>query len=151
MPHPLIIFSQSEHLIWIVDINSHTYWQTVQIQISWLLKKPTDLDLHCLQKQGISRFSRTRLNWAVSCEKVSSSNFLHIPKVSSVCSPFKQSIISNDSDCGKRRPDQTVDAQADLGLCCLHIPEDTFSQGRALWLMLQELRIWLHCCKCSSK
>ena len=22
--------------------------QTVQIQISWLLKKPTDLDLHCL-------------------------------------------------------------------------------------------------------
>ena len=23
-------------------------WQTVQIQISWLLKKPTDLDLHCL-------------------------------------------------------------------------------------------------------
>ena len=23
--------------------------QTVQIQMSWLLKKPTDLDLHCLQ------------------------------------------------------------------------------------------------------
>ena len=23
-------------------------FQTVQIQISWLLKKPTDLDLHCL-------------------------------------------------------------------------------------------------------
>ena len=22
--------------------------QTVEIQISWLLKKPTDLDLHCL-------------------------------------------------------------------------------------------------------
>ena len=22
--------------------------QTVQIQISWILKKPTDLDLHCL-------------------------------------------------------------------------------------------------------
>ena len=31
----------------------------MQIQISWLLKKPTDLDLHCLQRQGISRFSRT--------------------------------------------------------------------------------------------
>ena len=26
----------------------------MQIQISWLLKKPTDLDLHCLQRQGIS-------------------------------------------------------------------------------------------------
>ena len=26
---------------------------------SW---KPTDLDLHCLQRQGISGFSRTRVN-----------------------------------------------------------------------------------------
>ena len=25
-------------------------------------QKPTDLDLHCLQRQGISRFSRTRVN-----------------------------------------------------------------------------------------
>ena len=35
----------------------------MQIQISWLLQKPTDLDLHCLQKQGISWFSRTRVKW----------------------------------------------------------------------------------------
>ena len=33
----------------------------MQIQISWLLQKPTDLDLHCLQRQGISGFSRTRI------------------------------------------------------------------------------------------
>ena len=33
----------------------------MQIQISWLLQKPTDLDLYCLQRQGISRFSRTRV------------------------------------------------------------------------------------------
>ena len=33
----------------------------MQIQISWLLRKPTDLDLHCLQRQGISGFSRTRV------------------------------------------------------------------------------------------
>ena len=26
-----------------------------------LLKKPTDLDLHCLQRHGISGFSRTRV------------------------------------------------------------------------------------------
>ena len=32
----------------IVDINSYTEWLTVQIQISWLLKKQTDLDLHYL-------------------------------------------------------------------------------------------------------
>ena len=25
-------------------------------------QKPTDLDIHCLQKQGISRFSRTKVN-----------------------------------------------------------------------------------------
>ena len=34
----------------------------MQSQISWLLQKPTDLDLHCLQRQGISGFSRTRVN-----------------------------------------------------------------------------------------
>ena len=38
MPHPLPIFSQSDYLIQVVDINSHTEWQTVQIQISWLLR-----------------------------------------------------------------------------------------------------------------
>ena len=34
----------------------------MQIQISWLLQKPTDLDLHCLQRQGISGFSMTSVN-----------------------------------------------------------------------------------------
>ena len=36
----------------------------MQIQISWLLQKPTDLDLHCLQRQDLSGFSRTRVNAA---------------------------------------------------------------------------------------
>ena len=34
----------------------------MQIQISWLLQKPTDLDLHCLQRQDIAGFSRIRVN-----------------------------------------------------------------------------------------
>ena len=34
----------------------------MQIRISCLLQKPTDLDLHCLQRQGISGFSRARVN-----------------------------------------------------------------------------------------
>ena len=38
MSRPIQIFSQSNCLIQIVDINSHTEWQTVYIQISWLLK-----------------------------------------------------------------------------------------------------------------
>ena len=62
MPRLFLIFSQSDCLIQIAAINSYTLWQTVQIQISWLLQKPTDLDLHCLQRQGISGFSRTRVN-----------------------------------------------------------------------------------------
>ena len=39
----------------------------MQIQISWLLQKPTDLDLHCLQRQDISGFSRTRVN---KCDEI---------------------------------------------------------------------------------
>ena len=38
MPCPFQIFSQLDYLIQVVDINSHTEWQTVQIQISWLLR-----------------------------------------------------------------------------------------------------------------
>ena len=66
MPHPIQIFSQSDCLIQIVDTNSLTEWQTMQIKISWLLKKPTDLDLHCLQRQGISVLSRTRVKQELS-------------------------------------------------------------------------------------
>ena len=34
------------------DANSHTEWRTVQIQISWLLQKPADLNLHYLGSAG---------------------------------------------------------------------------------------------------
>ena len=57
---PTSNFQPIRVLIQVVDINSHAKWQTVQIQISWLLQEPTDLDLHCLQRQG-SVFSRTRV------------------------------------------------------------------------------------------
>ena len=63
MSCPLLIFSQSDYLIQVVDTNSHFQCQIVQIQISWLLQKPTDLDLHCLQRHGISGFSWTRVKW----------------------------------------------------------------------------------------
>ena len=52
MPHPLLNVSQSDSLIQVVHIiYSHTEQQTMQIQISWLLQKPTDLYLHCLQSR----------------------------------------------------------------------------------------------------
>ena len=46
MPRLFQIFSQSDYLIQNIHINSHIEWQIVQIQISWSLQKPTDLDLH---------------------------------------------------------------------------------------------------------
>ena len=55
----LLIVSQSYCLIQVVDTNSYTKWQTVHIHTRWLLKKPTNLDLHCLQRKDISAFSRT--------------------------------------------------------------------------------------------
>ena len=42
-PRPPPIFSQSDHPTQAVDTNSHSQWQTVQIQTSWLLQKPTNL------------------------------------------------------------------------------------------------------------
>ena len=36
------------------------------------LKKPTDLDLHCLQRQCISRFSRTRVKKSCLCNCIMS-------------------------------------------------------------------------------
>ena len=66
MSHPLLIFGQSDYLIQVVITNSHTKCYIVQSHISWLFLKPTDLDLRCLQKQGISRFSRTRVNFRTS-------------------------------------------------------------------------------------
>ena len=71
MPHPFLIFRQSDDLIHIAHINSRTEWQTVQIQISWLLQKQSELDRHCLQRQGLSEFSRTRVKLLSSCLKLS--------------------------------------------------------------------------------
>ena len=61
MPHLLLISSQSDYLIWVFDRKSHIQWQTVQIRISWLLQKPTDMDLHCLLRQGMSCSAREAL------------------------------------------------------------------------------------------
>ena len=45
-----------------------------------------------------------------------------------LCSPVKCSIVFNESVCGQRKPwSDCADAQADLGIRCPHMPEDTFS------------------------
>ena len=50
----------------------------MQIQISWLLQKPTDLDLHCLLRQGMSCLAREGL--INSCNSVNNYNYLPINK-----------------------------------------------------------------------
>ena len=56
----LLRHTKATSYAWGIITNSHTQCQIVQIQISWLLLTPTDLDLHCLQKKGISGVNRTR-------------------------------------------------------------------------------------------
>ena len=58
MPCPLQVFSQSDYLIQVVDTNSHTYHNSNSADLDQLASS----DLHCLQRQGTSRFSRTRVN-----------------------------------------------------------------------------------------
>ena len=83
-----------------------------------------------------------KFNWAAPSEKGTSSmrkmhRFVFIPrmrKVSSehINSPLIHPVVSNDSVGGHRRPwSDCADAQADLGLCCPHLPEDTFSRIKA--------------------
>ena len=75
MPRPLLIVSQSDSLIQIVDINSYS------ADPDQLASKPTDLELHCLQSQGISRFSRAKVKilWvkAYSVDHVLTPCFIH--------------------------------------------------------------------------
>ena len=51
----------------------------MQIQISWLLQKPTDLDLHCLLRQGMSCSAREGLSIVyTSVEEVQLTSFLAV-------------------------------------------------------------------------
>ena len=71
MPHLLLVFIQSDCLIWIVAINSNNA-DPAQL-------KPTDLDLHCLQWQDISGFSMTRVKtWSGVCVCVGGGTHLFI-------------------------------------------------------------------------
>ena len=50
------------------------------------------------------------------------------------CSPLIHSIVSNDFVSGEQRPwTVCAEAQADLGLRCLHMPEDTCQHGILLF------------------
>ena len=133
----------------------------MQIQISWFLQKPTDLDLHCLLlRRGMSCAAREGLkwhftiqrprikyilihlyNWAAFSEKVPSNmRKMYIFRSScacatyhpGLCSPVIHSVASTDSFCGQWMPwPDCATAQADLDLRCPYMPEDTFSHGMA--------------------
>ena len=55
----------------------------------------------------------------------------------SLCSPFIHFVVSNDLISGQSRPwSDCTDVQADLGLRCPHMPEDTFLLGVAHIILL---------------
>ena len=79
--------------------------------------------------------------WTASSENVPS-NMLKIRRFRSsfacakyhpsLCSPFIHSVVSDDFVSGQWRPwSDCADAQADLGLRCPHMPDDTFLLGAA--------------------
>ena len=52
MPRPLLISSQEDYLIWVFLIEIHIF-NDKQCR-SRSVQKPTDLDLHCLPRQGMT-------------------------------------------------------------------------------------------------
>ena len=82
----------------------------MQIQISWLLQKLTDLDLHCLQRQSIYRFSRTRVHNA-------SANFIMLHHTLKVCGYLQQNWTKLTS--GSHLP--LVNASPLSGLDTIHL------------------------------
>ena len=60
-----------------------------------------------------------------------------------LCSPFMHSVVSNDSVSGQERPwSACADAQADLGLCCPHMPEEYFCMGRPILIIIKKT-VWM--------
>ena len=114
-----------------------------------LVREP---DAVCAHKTA--GFSLLRLRLAASSEKVPSN--MRRFRSSCACakyqpglwSPLINSSISNDSLSGQWRPRSACAyAQADLGLRCPHVPEDTFTHGAA---HMKKARAMLACCASSQ-
>ena len=69
----------------------------MQIQMSLLLQKPTALDLHCLQRQSISGFSRTRVKKFWFEDQVNSCSNLKIIFFIYIYNPCKHELSVNPS------------------------------------------------------
>ena len=73
MPCQFPIFSQSDYLIQVVDIYKFAYLIAKSADPDQLasseVQRPTDLALHCLQRQGIPGFSRTRVMAVSACQQ----------------------------------------------------------------------------------
>ena len=91
------------------------------------LKKPTDLDLHCLQRQDISRFSRTRVNMSQRRTKPTIRLMRPLKTQISLCICTVWSVFDDrmcllkPSGCQKKKKREAlphlVDVQADQSLC----------------------------------
>ena len=84
-----------------------------------------------------------------ACAKCTYSDSIHACAKSNlgICSQLIHSIVANNSASGQGRPwSDCADAQADLGLRCPHMLEDTFSLGAAHILVTsKEYKIYESC------
>ena len=157
-------------LIWIYTVCHCEFVSTTWIQQSdWLKIRSRCGNLIYLAWQGLRclKVKSKRKHYHMGCiqqkstfEDAQNTHIqicLHKLKVSSwPCSKYRpglfcsfiHSVVSNDSVSGQQRPwPDYADAQADLVLFCLHMPENKFSHGAAdiiissfvVWLMLLNL------------
>ena len=82
---------------------------------------------------------RLKITWAASSETLSKvrkkykfNHPAHAQSHPGICSPLIHSIVSNGSISGQQRPClDCADAQAELGLRCPHMPDESFSNDEA--------------------
>ena len=116
MPCPLLISSQSDYLIWVFDRNLIFNDKTVQIQISWLLQKPADLDLHCLLRQDMSCSAREGLTCKAIVPNIGNTDTRkHVNKYFKI---YHMGSAMQKHVCGQRRfRSACASVQSDHGLC----------------------------------
>ena len=106
MPCPLLIFSQSGYLIWIFAINSHNGKQCRSRSVGFF--RSQQLNLHCLPKQGISGFSRTRVKCNTDIHKPSNEEHAIVGKLTLVLLNLDMNTaFANSAD-----PDQLASLEA---------------------------------------
>ena len=111
---------------------SEKFQASIDLYRLLLLQKTVSPELTSIQ-MFLNYMVRAKENWCLRiCAKYKDADLSRacVKSHPGICFPFIYSVVSNESVSGQRRPwSDCADAQADLGLCCPHMPEGTFSHG----------------------